>query len=97
VADASHLLYRFKYALFHYATYDWYLMTAVVDGRGRMLLQNIYRDSDGGSISEQRLANGAVYRYQYIFVKNDIVETIVDDPNGKRKFLFRRGVFMREE
>lgn len=97
VADASHLLYRFKYALFHYATYDWYLMTAVVDGRGRMLLQNIYRDSDGGSISEQRLANGAVYRYQYTFVKNDIVETIVNDPNGKRKFLFRRGVFMREE
>jgi YD repeat-containing protein len=97
VADGSHLLYRFKYALFHYATYDWYLMTAVVDGRGRMLLQNIYRDSDGGSVSEQRLANGTVYRYQYIFVKNDIVETIVDGPNGKRKLFFRRGIFTREE
>jgi len=97
VADGSHLLYRFKYALFHYATYDWYLMTAVADGRGRMLLQNIYRDSDGGSVSEQRLANGTVYRYQYIFVKNDIVETIVDGPNGKRKLFFRRGIFTREE
>ena len=51
VADASHLLYRFKYAPFHYATYDWYLMTAVVDGRGRMLLQNLYRDSQPARIS----------------------------------------------
>jgi YD repeat-containing protein len=97
VADGSHLLYRFKYALFHYATYDWYLMTAVIDGRGRMLLQNIHRDSDGGCVSEQRLANGTVYRYQCIFAQNDIVETIVDDPNGKREFFFRRGAFMREE
>jgi len=62
-----------------------------------MLLQNIYRDSDGGRISEQRLANGVVYRYQYIFVKNDIVETIVNDPTGRRKFFFQRGIFTKEE
>ena len=97
VMDASHLLYRFKYALFHYATYDWYLLTAVVDGKRRMLLQNIYRDSDGGRISEQRLANGTVYRYQYVFVKDDIVKTIVVGPNGRREFLFQRGVFTREQ
>jgi YD repeat-containing protein len=99
VADESHLLYRFEYApLLHLAGYDPYLMTAVVDGRGEVLLQNIYKDSDGGRISEQRLENGGVYRYEYIFVKNDIVETILTDPIvGRRKFFFRRGVFTREE
>ena len=99
VADASGLLYRFEYApLLHLAGYDPYLMTAVVDGRGKVLLRNIYNDSDGGRISEQRLANGDVYRYEYIFVKQDVVETMVTDPIvGRRKFFFRRGVFTREE
>jgi YD repeat-containing protein len=96
VADASHLLFRFEYGHFHYVTYDWYLMTAVVDGRGRVLLQNIYKDSDGGMISEQRLANGDVYRYRYIFVKRDIVETIVNDPMGERRFYFQHGIFTKE-
>jgi hypothetical protein len=73
-------------------------MTAVVDGRGKVLLQNVYNDSDGGRISEQRLANGDVYRYEYIFVKQNIVETIVTDPIvGRRKFFFQHGVFTREE
>jgi len=89
VSDASQLLYRFEYKLFHYPTYDWYLMTAVIDGRGRVLLQNIYKDSDGGSISEQRLANGDVFRYGYLRVKDVVVETIVDGPAGRRKFFFQ--------
>jgi YD repeat-containing protein len=99
VADASHVLYRFKYAaLLHLAGYDPYLMTAVVDRKGKVLLQNIYNDTDGGRISEQRLANGDVYRYEYIFVKQNIVETIVTDPIvGQRKFFFQHGVFTREE
>lgn len=99
VADASHVIYRFQYApLVHVQGYDPYLMTAIVDGAGRVLLQNIYNDSDGGRISEQRLANGDVYRYEYIFVKQDIVETIVtDNIVGRRKFLFRRGVFTKQE
>jgi YD repeat-containing protein len=97
VADASRLLYRFKYTLFHYATYDGYLMTAVVDGKGQPLLENIYRDRDGGGISEQRLANGAVYRYEYRVVRKEIVETIVNDPTGTRKFFFRHGIFTKEE
>jgi YD repeat-containing protein len=99
VADASRVLYRFEYApLLHLAGYDPYLMTAVVDGNGKVLLKNIYSDSDGGRISEQRLANGAVYRYEYIFVGKDIVETSVTDPVvGRRKFFFQRGAFTREE
>lgn len=97
VADASRLLYRFEYKLFHYVTYDWYLMTAVIDGRGRVLLRNIYEDSDGGRISEQKLANGDVYHYRYIYAKREIVETIVDDPLGRKKFFFQHGVFTKEE
>jgi YD repeat-containing protein len=89
VSDASHLLYRFEYKLFHYATYDWPLMTAVINGGGRVLLQNIYKDTDRGMISEQRLANGDVYRYGYLLVKDVVVETIVDGPTGRRKFFFQ--------
>jgi hypothetical protein len=69
-------------------------MTSVIDGRGTILLQNIYRD---GRVSEQRLANGDVYRFDYIFRKNEIVETIVDDPTGKRKLFFQHGIFASEE
>lgn len=97
VRDASHLLYRFEYTLFHFAGYDPYLMTAVVDAKGKVLLQNIYKDTDAGRISEQRLANGDVYRYEYIFVKREIVETIVDGPSGKKKFFFQGGIFTKEE
>jgi YD repeat-containing protein len=92
VEDGAHLLYRFEYApLLHFPGYDPYLMTAVVDGRGRALLRNKYRD--GGQVSEQRLANGDVYRYGYIFDKGDIVETIVNGPTGESKFFFHRGIF----
>ena len=96
VKDASHLLYRFEYTpLLHDPGYDPYLITAVIDGQGKVLLENTYRD--GSRISEQRLENGEVYRYDYIFVKNEIVQTIVDGPSGKRKFLFQHGIFVREE
>jgi YD repeat-containing protein len=96
VSDAFHLLYRFEYApILHSPGYDPYLMTAVVDRRGTVLLQNIYRD--GSRVSEQKLANGDVYGYDYIFEENEIVETIVNDPTGKRKFFFQHGTFVREE
>jgi YD repeat-containing protein len=88
-ADESHLLYRFRYTLCHFVGYDWYLMTAIVDGKGTVLLQNIYKDSDGGSVSEQRLANGEVYRYQYTSVRNAVTQTIVEGPGGKRTFHFQ--------
>ena len=53
-----------------------------------------YRD---GRVAEQRLANGDVYRYDYIFVKNEIVETIVHSPAGKRAFFFEHGALLREK
>ena len=98
VADARHVLYRFEYERILSAPgYDPYLMTAIYDYRGRELLKNIYRQSDGGRISEQRLPNGDVYRYEYIFVKRDIVETILNGPMGQRRFFFGSGILTKEE
>ena len=67
--------------------FDPYVMTAVVDGSGRVLVQNSYRD---GRVSEET-ANGDVYRYDYRFVKDEIVETIVNEPSAKRKLHFEHG------
>ena len=95
VADVSHVLYRFEYAdLLHSPGYDPYLMTRIIDGKGRVLLQNSY---ENGRMSAQKLANGDLYKYGYIFVKNEIVETIVNGPNGKVRFFFEYGRFLREE
>jgi hypothetical protein len=69
-------------------------MTVVLDGKWTVLLRNIYRN---GRVSEQRLANGDVYRYDYKFVKNEIVETIVRGPTWKRTFFFENGVLARDE
>jgi hypothetical protein len=74
--------------------FDPYLMTAVVDGSGRVLVQNSYRD---GRVSEQKLANGDVYRYDYRFVKDEIVETIVNEPSAKRKLHFEHRVLVKDE
>jgi hypothetical protein len=70
-------------------------MTAVIDRRGTVLLRNTYRD--GSRVSEQTLPNGDVYRYDYVFVGNEIIETIVNGPTGRRSLFFRHGVFEREE
>ncbi len=68
VGDGSKLLYRFEYDPFlHERGYDPYLMTTIMDGDGRVLLRNLYKDNS--RVSEQRLANGDVYRYDYLFDK----------------------------
>jgi YD repeat-containing protein len=96
VANASHVLYHFDYAaLLNSPGYDPYVVKRITDGTGRVLLQNSYED--GGQVSAQKLANGDIYKYEYIFVKNEIVETIVDGPNGKVRLFFRQGRFLREE
>lgn len=98
VADGSHILYRFEYApLLRSPGYDPYLMTAIMDGGWNVLLRNTYHDRS--RVSEQRLANGEVYRYEYfIDKKNEVVETIVTLPGGsKHKFFFKHGVPAGEE
>lgn len=89
------MLYHFDYAaLLHFPGYDPYVMTRITNATGRVMLQNFY---EGGKISAQKLANGDLYKYEYRFVKNEIVETIVDGPNIKAKFFFQDGRFLREE
>jgi YD repeat-containing protein len=95
VSNAVGVLYYFKYeSILHAEGYDPYLMTQVIDGKGTVLLQNFY--ADGSRVSEQKLANGDVYRYDYRFVKGHIAETIVDTPTGERKFFFRDGILTGE-
>ena len=96
VADATHVLYRFEYApLLHSPGFDPYLMTAIVDGDGKVLLQDFYEDR--GQVSKQKLANGDIYTYEYRFVKDEVAETIVNTPWGKTKLLFQHGRFLSAE
>jgi YD repeat-containing protein len=97
VSDASHLLYRFEYKpLIHAAGFDPYVMTSVTDGRGMVLITNSYDDL--GRIAEQRLADGEVFRYDYLFDRKfNIIETTVTGPTGKRTFHFVDGVVTKEE
>lgn len=93
VADASQLLYRFEYEpLLHERGYDPYLMTLIRDGNGSVLLRNMYKVNS--RVSEQRLANGDVYRYDYLFDKKySVVETTVTLPSGETKrFSFHDGI-----
>jgi hypothetical protein len=70
-------------------------VTFGVNGNGTVLLRNTYRD--GSRVSEQKLGNGEVYRYDYIFDGNEIIETTVNGPTGRRNLFFRHGIFQREE
>ena len=67
-------------------------MTGIADGNWNVLLQNTYRDRS--RVSEQKLANGEVYRYEYFLnQQNEIVQTTVTMPDGsKHEFFFKQGV-----
>jgi len=93
VSDGSRVLYRFEYTrLLNSAGYDPYLMTAIMNGNWNILLKNIYR---AGLVSEQHLADGKVYKYNYSRnSKNQIVQTIVTLPGGQtRPFNFQDGIY----
>ena len=97
VADASRMLYHFEYkSLIHATGFDSYVMTSVTDGRGTVLVENSYNNL--GRISEQKLADGGVFRYDYLFdEKYGIIETTVTGPTGVRKFYFKDGIVAKEE
>ena len=78
-------------ALLHEHGYDPYLMTQVKDGSGTVLLRNEF--ADGSRVSAQKMADGQVIRYEYLFKGNhDIVETTVTLPGGKQqRFFFKDG------
>jgi YD repeat-containing protein len=90
VADASGILYRFEYApLLSDAGFDPWLLTAVLDRNWNVLLKNKYL---WGRISEQRLANGQVFRYEYELNGAKVEQCTVTLPSGEKKvFSFRGG------
>ncbi len=93
VADATKLLYRFRYEalLFFERGFDPYLMTQIEDGNGIVLLRNNFADQ--ARVSAQKLADGQVIRYEYLFKdSHEIIETTVTLPDGtQRRFFFKDG------
>jgi YD repeat-containing protein len=90
VSDGSQILYRFEYGRLMAGDNDPYLLTAVLDGDWKMLVRNKFLD---GRVSEQTLADGEVYRYEYQLKGAEVTRTTVTLPSGdKREFFFRDGI-----
>ena len=96
MSDGSRVLYRFEYQrLMKGADNDPWLLTAVMDGDWNVLLQNKYL---WGRVSEQRLANGETYRYEYALRGREVLQTAVTLPSGgKRQFIFRDGILIEQK
>jgi len=84
VSDDARVLYRFEY--------DDGVMTRITDGKRTELLRNWY--ANFRRVSKQKLANGDVYRYDYLFDKKyNLAETTVVLPSGEvHRFLVNNGV-----
>lgn len=95
VSDGSAILYRFDYApLMNKAGYDPWLLTAILDGSWKVLLHNKYV---WGRVSEQTLADGEVFRYEYRLNGREVLQTTVTLPSGEKKvFGFREGRLVEE-
>jgi len=93
VTDKTNVLYRFRYEplLSFERGFDPYLMTQIEDGIGTVILRNNF--ADRARVSAQKLADGQVIRYEYLFKRNhEIVETTVTLPDGKQqRFFFKDG------
>jgi YD repeat-containing protein len=69
---------------------DPYLMTAVLDGDWNVLLRNVYFN---GRVTQQTLADGSVYRYEYQVQGAELTRTVVTLPSGEKKvFFFHDGI-----
>jgi YD repeat-containing protein len=90
VSDGTKLLYRFEYERLMGGDNDPYLLTAVLDGNWNVLVRNKFLN---GRVSEQTLADGEVYRYEYQFNGAEIIRTTVTLPSGEKKeFFFHDGI-----
>ncbi len=95
VSDATHVLYRFEYApLIHETGYDPWLLTRVINGDGKVLLENKYF---WYRVSEQKLADGELFHYDYRLNGREVVQAIVTLPSGATKvFFFRNRLLIGE-
>jgi hypothetical protein len=85
VSDGTQLLYRFEYERLMGGDNDPYLLTAVLDGNWNVLVRNKFLN---GRVSEQTLADGEVYRYEYQFNGAEVIRTTVTLPSGEKKVFF---------
>jgi YD repeat-containing protein len=95
VSDGAHILYRFEYQrLMNEAGYDPWLLTAILDGDWNVLLRNKFL---WGRVSEQKLGDGEVYRYEYRLQGSNVLQTTVTQPSGEKKvFNFQEGILVKE-
>jgi|SRR6516164_1819865 YD repeat-containing protein len=91
VSDGSKVLYRFEYQrLMGGPDNDPYLVTAVLDGDWNVLIRNRFLN---GRVSEQTLADGRTYKYEYQFRGTELIQTTVTFPDKEKKtFSFRNGI-----
>ena len=96
VSDGEHVLYRLEYApLMREPGYDPWLLTRILDGDWNVLLRNLYV---WGRVSEQDLADGEVFRYEYQVAGRDVLQSTVTLPSGeKRVFSFRDGILVETQ
>jgi YD repeat-containing protein len=95
VSDGTKILYRLEYErLINDKGYDPWLLTAIFDGDWHVILRNKYL---WGRVTEQKLADGEVYRYEYRLDGRNVLQTTVTLPSGKKKlFAFREGMLVKE-
>ena len=96
VSDASHVLYRFEYQrLMSGGDNDPWLLTAVLDGDWNVLVRNKFFN---GRVTEQALADGEIYRYEYRLKGSEVLQTTVTMASGEKKaFVFRDGRLVEQE
>lgn len=96
VSDGSKVLYRFEYQrLMNETGFDPWLLTAVLDGDWNVILRNKFL---WGRVSEQRFADGEVYRYEYRLEGRNVLQTRVTLPSGGEEvFSFREGRLVKAE
>ena len=91
ITEGDNVLLRFEYApLIREAGFDPWLLTRVLDGGWRVLLENKYV---WGRVSEQKLADGQVFHYEYKLNDRGVLQTTVTMPERQQKvFAFRDGI-----
>ena len=96
VSDGTQTLYQFEYQrLVNDAGYEPWLLTAIVDGKKKLLLRNSYWR---GRVSEQALTDGKTYHFEYDLLDGDSVRTTLTLPSGDKKiFFFRDGHLSKQE
>lgn len=91
ITGGDNVLLRFEYApLLREAGYDPWLLTRVLDGDGKVLLENEYL---WGRVSDQKLADGQVFHYRYKLNDREVLQTSVTLPGRQQQvFAFRDGI-----